>query len=106
MALDPVRYAHTLDTHQRGLPSETIQHPNQPQGPSNSGIAAQTVPAKQQINADLLTGYQSCEDDEDSSACIVGKLEKDDLRQYAGWGQIRKCTGSRGAASARHQYGL
>lgn len=28
------------------LPSQTVQYPDQPQGPAHSGIAAQSLPAK------------------------------------------------------------
>lgn len=61
------------------LPCKTIQNPDKSQSPADSSIAAETLPAEQQIRANLLAKDQGGEDDQDSGAGIVGELEKEDL---------------------------
>lgn len=82
---------------------EAIQHPDQAQCPSNRSISAQALPVEEEIQADLLARYQGSEENKDPGACIVCKLQEDNLGEDADWREIRECTGSRGAASAWHE---
>jgi hypothetical protein len=93
-----------LVRHVECLPGEAVEHPNQPQGPANCGVAAQAAPAEQEVQTDFLARDYGSEDDKDRGACIVGELQEDDLGEDAGGGEVRKGAGSRRAASAWHQY--
>lgn len=85
------------------LPSQTVQYPDEPQGPAHSGVAAQSLPAKQQIQTDILARNQGREDNEHAGACVVGELEEDNLRRDAGRGEIGERTGPWRATSAGHE---
>lgn len=85
------------------LPSEAVQHPNQPQRPSHCRLAAQATPVEHEVCAYFLARDKGGEDDEDGSACIIGELQEDNLAEYPCRRQIRECTRSRRAATTWHQ---
>jgi hypothetical protein len=72
-----------LVRHVECLPGEAVEHPNQPQGPANCGVAAQAAPAEQEVQTDFLARDYGSEDDKDRGACIVGELQQDDLSARA-----------------------
>jgi hypothetical protein len=87
MALQGVRTIPREVVAQSGrLRGEAVQHPHKSKRPPNRGVAAQTVPVEQEICAGLLASNYRCEDYKNRGACIVGKLQEDDLGEYSGWG--------------------
>jgi hypothetical protein len=63
------------------IPDEAIQQPNQSKCPSDGRIAAKTAPTQDEFRVYLFPSYQSGKDDEDAGACIVERLENDNLGQ-------------------------
>lgn len=88
---------------QDGSPGEAVQHPDQPQRPSDGRVAAQRLPAEHQVQAHLLAGHQGGEDDEHGGARIVGELEEDNLGCDARGREVGEGAGSWRAASAGHE---
>lgn len=84
------------------LPGQAIEYPHQSQGPADGGVAAQRLPAEEEVQVDFLAGYQRREDDEHRGACIVRELEEHDLGCNAGGRQVGQRTGPWRAASTGH----
>lgn len=81
---------------------QAVEHPYEPQHPANSHVTAQTVPAEQQVEADVAAGDQGGEDDQDRGGDIVGELKEHNLGQDAQRGDISERAGPWGSTAASH----
>lgn len=87
---------------QGSVPYQAVEHPYEPQHPANSHVTAQTVPAEQQVEADVAAGDQGGEDDQDRGGDIVGELKEHNLGQDAQRGDISERAGPWGSTAASH----
>ncbi len=62
-------------------PDKTIQHPNKPEHPAHSGVAAQAAPVEEHAEPEVLPGGQRGEEDEHYGAAVVGCLQQHNLRE-------------------------